>query len=80
MKYILVATNQDVLLFKLLTSWGVLLCNRDVLLTEACYCSRLFGISNQKSVGMRRPSNQGTLPLLQTDFEKEQGCVIMMYE
>ena len=43
MKYILVATNQDVLLFKLLTSWGGAT-NRDVLLTEACYCSRLYGI------------------------------------
>ena len=36
-EYILVvATNQDVLLFKFLTFFGVLL-------TEACYCSRLYG-------------------------------------
>ena len=33
-----VATNQDVLLFKLLTFLGVLL-------TETCYCSRLYGMS-----------------------------------
>ena len=36
MEYILVATNQDVLLFKLLNFFGVLL-------TEACYCLRLYG-------------------------------------
>ena len=35
MEYILVATNQDVQLFKLLTFWGVLL-------TEACYYLRLY--------------------------------------
>ena len=34
--WLIVATIQDVLLFKLLTFWGVLL-------TEACYCSRLYG-------------------------------------
>ena len=36
---LLVATNQYVLLFKLLTFWGVLL-------TETCYCSRLYGRSD----------------------------------
>ena len=35
--YIFVATNQDVLLFKLLTFFGVLL-------FEACYCLQLYGI------------------------------------
>ena len=40
MEYILVATNHDMLLFKLLTFWG----GGGGLLTEACYCSRLYGI------------------------------------
>ena len=35
-RYGLHATNQDVLLIKLLSFFGVLL-------TEACYCSRLYG-------------------------------------
>jgi hypothetical protein len=40
---LLIATNQEVLLFKLLILWGGAT-NRDVLLTEACYCSQLYGM------------------------------------
>ena len=48
MRYILVvATNLDVLLFKTFDLLGGSI-NRDVLLTKACYCSRLYGMVNNE--------------------------------
>ena len=63
MEYIVLATNQDVLLFKLLNFFGVLL-------TETCYYSRLYGShTNIKGLGPApclEPAMAFMPPLLKT--------------